>query len=136
LSGKTPLGKALQYGLSRWDALTRYVEDGRLSIDNNPAERLLRGIAMTGSLCRPSSSVWKHWKCVRAVNATRATFSGDRRFDRMRGKVVGADLVRSTRHDLHGRQNAGRNQAPYHVVGDIQGFRGLAHGEPFATFLG
>jgi hypothetical protein len=35
LSGKTPLGKALQYGLSRWDALTRYIDDGRLSIDNN-----------------------------------------------------------------------------------------------------
>jgi len=47
LSGKTPLGKALQYGLSRWDALTRYVDDGRLSIDNNLAERLLRGIAVT-----------------------------------------------------------------------------------------
>jgi transposase len=47
LSGKAPLGKALQYGLSRWDALTRYVDDGRLSIDNNLAERLLRGIAVT-----------------------------------------------------------------------------------------
>jgi len=34
LSGKTPLGKAFQYSLSRWDALTRYLEDGRLSIDN------------------------------------------------------------------------------------------------------
>jgi transposase IS66 family protein len=41
------LGKALQYGLSRWDALTRYIDDGRLSIDNNLAERLLRGIAVT-----------------------------------------------------------------------------------------
>jgi len=47
LSGKTPLGKAFQYSLSRWDALTRYVEDGRLSIDNNLSERLLRGIAVS-----------------------------------------------------------------------------------------
>jgi transposase len=47
LSGKSTLGKALQYALNRWDALTRYVEDGRLSIDNNLAERLLRGIAVT-----------------------------------------------------------------------------------------
>ena len=47
LSGKTPLGKALQYALSRWDALTRYLEDGRLSIDNNLFERLLRGIAVS-----------------------------------------------------------------------------------------
>ncbi len=47
LSGKSALGKALQYALSRWDALTRYVADGRLSIDNNLAERQLRGIALT-----------------------------------------------------------------------------------------
>jgi transposase len=47
LSGKSPLGKALQYSLSRWDALTRYAEDGRLSIDNNLSERLLRGIVVT-----------------------------------------------------------------------------------------
>jgi hypothetical protein len=47
LSGKSDLGKALQYALGRWDALMRYLDDGRLSIDNNLAERLLRGIAMT-----------------------------------------------------------------------------------------
>jgi transposase len=47
LSGKSTLGKALQYALSRWDALTRYLEDGKLSIDNNLAERQLRGIALT-----------------------------------------------------------------------------------------
>lgn len=47
LSSKTSLGKALQYSLSRWEALTRYTTDGRLAIDNNPAERAIRGIAMT-----------------------------------------------------------------------------------------
>ena len=47
LSAKAPLGKAFQYALSRWDALTRYVEDGRLSIDNNLSERLLRGVAVS-----------------------------------------------------------------------------------------
>ncbi len=47
LSGRSALGKALQYALGRWDALARHVEDGRLSIDNNLAERLLRGIAVT-----------------------------------------------------------------------------------------
>ena len=47
LSGKSDLGKALQYALGRWDALLRYLDDGRLSIDNNLAERLLRGIAVT-----------------------------------------------------------------------------------------
>ena len=47
LSSKSALGKALQYALGRWDALTRYLDDGRLSIDNNLSERLLRGIAVT-----------------------------------------------------------------------------------------
>ncbi|MBC9177724.1 IS66 family transposase [Pseudoroseomonas ludipueritiae] len=47
LSGKSALGKAMQYALNRWDALARYLEDGRLSIDNNLSERLLRGIAVT-----------------------------------------------------------------------------------------
>jgi transposase len=46
-SSKTALGKALQYALGRWEALTRYADDGQLAIDNNLAERLLRGIAVT-----------------------------------------------------------------------------------------
>lgn len=46
-SGKSDLGKALQYALGRWDALMRYLDDGQLSIDNNLAERLLRGITVT-----------------------------------------------------------------------------------------
>ena len=47
LSAKTALAKAIQYALSRWQALTHYADDGRLAIDNNVAERALRGIAIT-----------------------------------------------------------------------------------------
>jgi transposase len=47
LSGKSTLGKAMQYALNRWEALARYLEDGRLPIDNNLSERQLRGIALT-----------------------------------------------------------------------------------------
>ena len=32
--------------LSRWTALTRYVDDGRLEIDNNAAERAIRPLAL------------------------------------------------------------------------------------------
>lgn len=46
-SGKTVLGKALQYALGRWEALARYAGDGRLAIDNNVTERLMRGIAIS-----------------------------------------------------------------------------------------
>lgn len=41
-----PLREAMQYALNHWAALRRYTEDGQLSIDNNAAERALRGIAI------------------------------------------------------------------------------------------
>jgi hypothetical protein len=47
VSAKTALGKAFRYALGRWEALTCFVTDGRLSIDNNLSERLLRGVAIT-----------------------------------------------------------------------------------------
>jgi len=43
---KSPLGKAVQYTLNNWIALTRYLADGILDIDNNKAERLMRPIAV------------------------------------------------------------------------------------------
>jgi len=47
LSSKTALAKAIQYGMTRWEALALYLRDGRIGIDNNAAERSLRGIAVT-----------------------------------------------------------------------------------------
>lgn len=46
LSAKTDLAKAIRYTLSRWDALARYIHDGRIEIDNNAAERAIRGVAL------------------------------------------------------------------------------------------
>jgi transposase len=43
---KSPEGEAIAYTLSNWKALTRYLDDGDLAIDNNGAERSLRGIAV------------------------------------------------------------------------------------------
>jgi transposase len=43
---KSPEGQAISYALSNWEALIRYCEDGDLEIDNNGAERSLRGIAV------------------------------------------------------------------------------------------
>ena len=39
---KSKLGVAINYSLNQWSKLTRIVEDGRLSIDNNRAERSVR----------------------------------------------------------------------------------------------
>jgi transposase len=46
LSRKSDTAAAIRYGLSRWRALTRYVDDGQLEIDNNAAERALRVVAL------------------------------------------------------------------------------------------
>jgi transposase len=46
LSTKSETAGAIRYALSRWRALTRYVDDGLLEIDNNPAERSLRSVVM------------------------------------------------------------------------------------------
>jgi len=43
---KSPMGQAMAYALRHWQALTRYVGDGFLDIDNNLAERTLRHIAI------------------------------------------------------------------------------------------
>lgn len=43
---KSPLGEATRYVLTRWEAFTRYTTDGRLSLDNNLAERTLRAVAV------------------------------------------------------------------------------------------
>jgi transposase len=46
LSSGNPITKAMNYSLERWPALTRFLDDGRVCMSNNAAERALRGIAV------------------------------------------------------------------------------------------
>jgi len=46
LSGGNDLAKAMDYMLKRWTAFTRFLDDGRICLSNNAAERALRGIAL------------------------------------------------------------------------------------------
>jgi len=46
LSRKSDTTTAVKYALGRWEALTRYADDGHLEIDNNAAERSLRAVAL------------------------------------------------------------------------------------------
>jgi len=46
LSRHNDLAKAMDYILKRWDAFTRFLDDGRICLSNNAAERALRGIAL------------------------------------------------------------------------------------------
>jgi hypothetical protein len=46
LSRKSELARAFRYMRARWTALVRCFDDGRLALDNNPAERALRCVAI------------------------------------------------------------------------------------------
>jgi transposase len=46
LSKNSDTTKAINYSLNRWDAFTRFLEDGRLCMSNNAAERELRAVAL------------------------------------------------------------------------------------------
>jgi transposase len=46
LSRHNDVAKAMNYMLTRWDTFTRFLDDGRICLTNNAAERALRGIAL------------------------------------------------------------------------------------------
>jgi len=46
LSRHAETAKAIDYMLTRWPAFTRFLDDGRICLSNNAAERALRGVAL------------------------------------------------------------------------------------------
>jgi transposase len=46
VSRKSETGKAIAYVFNHWAALTRFLDDGRICLSNNAAERALRGVAV------------------------------------------------------------------------------------------
>ena len=50
---KSKMGKAISYMLKLWKGLTLFLEDPRIPLDNNAAERALRGMVSWRSYCTP-----------------------------------------------------------------------------------
>lgn len=46
LSAKARLGEAIRYALTRWDGLSRFLDDGRVDLDSNTVERSIRPLAL------------------------------------------------------------------------------------------
>ena len=46
MSRHAEVGKAMDYMLTRWEAFSRFLSDGRICLTNNAAERALRGVAL------------------------------------------------------------------------------------------
>ena len=63
VSGKSTIAEAIRYALSRWAGLTRYLDDGRIEIDNNVVERAMRPIALgrKNHLFAGSDEGGRHW---------------------------------------------------------------------------
>ncbi|MFA7587049.1 MAG: IS66 family transposase [Novosphingobium sp.] len=46
VSAKAKLGEAIRYALTRWDGLSRFLDDGRVDLDSNTVERSIRPLAL------------------------------------------------------------------------------------------
>jgi transposase len=46
VSAKSKLGEAIRYTLTRWDGLSRFIDDGRVDLDSNTVERSIRPLAL------------------------------------------------------------------------------------------
>ena len=72
ISQKTKLAEAIRYALSRWEGLTRFLDDGRIEIDNNVVERSIRPIALNrkNALFAGSDGGAEHWAVIASLIET------------------------------------------------------------------
>ena len=69
LSTKSETAGAIRYALSHWRALTRYLDNGQLEIDNNAAERALRAVAIPQTFCPCRSGIRNSLSLAPALRA-------------------------------------------------------------------
>ena len=69
---KGALADAIGYALARWPALTRFLDDGRIDLDNNAVERAIRPIALgrKNHLFAGSDGGGERWAVVSSLIAT------------------------------------------------------------------
>ena len=72
ISQKTKLAEAIRYALSRWEGLTRFLDDGRIEIDSNVVERAIRPIALNrkNALFAGSDGGAEHWAVIASLIET------------------------------------------------------------------
>jgi transposase len=69
---RSPLAEAIRYALSRWSALGRFLDDGRVELDTNTVERAIRPIALgrKNHLFAGSDGGAQRWATVASLIAT------------------------------------------------------------------
>jgi transposase len=72
ISQKGKLAEAIRYALSRWEGLTRFIDDGSIEIDNNAVERSIRPIALNrkNALFAGSDGGAEHWATIASLIET------------------------------------------------------------------
>jgi transposase len=72
ISQKGKLAEAIRYALSRWEGLTRFIDDGHIEIDNNAVERSIRPIALNrkNALFAGSDGGAEHWATIASLIET------------------------------------------------------------------
>jgi transposase len=72
ISQKTKLADAIRYTLSRWEGLSRFLDDGRIEIDSNVVERSIRPIALNrkNALFAGSDGGGEHWAIISSLIET------------------------------------------------------------------
>jgi transposase len=72
VSKKSTMADAIRYALSRWEGLTRFLDDGRIEIDSNVVERSIRPIALGRKNHLFAGSDWggEHWAVIASLIET------------------------------------------------------------------
>jgi transposase len=72
LPARGPLAEAIRYALNHWDGLQRFLEDGRIELDNNSVERAMRPICLSrkNSLFAGSDEGGENWACLASLIET------------------------------------------------------------------
>ena len=63
---------AIRYALTRWSALCRFLNDGRIELDNNSVERAMRPVCLSrkNSLFAGSDEGGENWACLASLIET------------------------------------------------------------------
>jgi transposase len=72
VSEKSTIAEAIRYGLTRWDGLMRFLDDGRIEMDTNSVERTIRPIALNrkNSLFAGHDEGAVNWACIASLIET------------------------------------------------------------------
>jgi len=72
LPARGPTAEAIRYAMNHWDGLQRFLEDGRIELDNNSVERAIRPVALSrkNSLFAGSDEGGENWACLASLIET------------------------------------------------------------------